>query len=140
LYRVQLAFSIDFLDDGRVLEWMATADGADAVATERDDDTPRFYVAPRNPDADLDDEVTPVPDDVQRLPVEQGSVTVCHRVVPEVDIRRLDLVPTTFREQRDRHLLADRATSASPRVSTTVPGSTSSSIPSSPMSRPSRYR
>jgi hypothetical protein len=29
----QMPFSIDFLDDGRVLEWEATADGA--VATER---------------------------------------------------------------------------------------------------------
>nr|WP_176705315.1 type B DNA-directed DNA polymerase [Halobacterium sp. GN101] len=47
-----MPFSIDFLDDGRVLEWEATADGA--VATERDDYTPRFYVAPRDPDADLD--------------------------------------------------------------------------------------
>ncbi|WP_246989585.1 type B DNA-directed DNA polymerase [Halorientalis marina] len=47
-----MPFSIDFLDDDRVLEWEATADGA--VATERDDYTPRFYVAPRDPDADLD--------------------------------------------------------------------------------------
>jgi len=46
-----MPFSIDFLDDGRVLEWEATADGA--VATERDDYTPRFYVASRDPDADL---------------------------------------------------------------------------------------
>jgi len=30
-----MPFSIDFLDDGRVLEWEATADSA--VATERDD-------------------------------------------------------------------------------------------------------
>jgi len=47
-----MPFSIDFLDDGRVLEWEATADGA--VATEHDDYTPRFYVAPRNPETDLD--------------------------------------------------------------------------------------
>ena len=47
-----MPFSIDFLDDGRVLEWEATADGA--VATERDDYAPRFYVAARNPEADLD--------------------------------------------------------------------------------------
>jgi len=45
-------FTIDFLNDGRVLEWEATVDGA--VATERDDYTPRFYVAARDPDADLD--------------------------------------------------------------------------------------
>ena len=46
-----MPFSIDFLDDGRVLEWEATADGA--VATERDDYTPRFYVAARDPATDL---------------------------------------------------------------------------------------
>ena len=40
-----MPFTIDFLDDGRVLEWEATADGA--VATECDSYTPRFYVAPR---------------------------------------------------------------------------------------------
>jgi len=47
-----MPFSIDFLDDGRVLEWEATADGA--VATERDDYTPRFYVAARDPASDID--------------------------------------------------------------------------------------
>jgi len=47
-----MPFTIDFLDDGRVLEWETTADGA--VATERDDYTPRFYVATRAPDADHD--------------------------------------------------------------------------------------
>ena len=47
-----MPFSIDFLDDGRVLKWEATADGA--VATERDDYTPRFFVALRDPDTDLD--------------------------------------------------------------------------------------
>ena len=47
-----MPFTIDFLDDGRVLEWEATADGA--VATERDGYTPRFYVAARDPETDLD--------------------------------------------------------------------------------------
>jgi len=47
-----MPYTIDFLDDGRVLEWEVTADGA--VATERDDYSPRFYVAGRDPDADLD--------------------------------------------------------------------------------------
>ena len=47
-----MPFTIDFLDDGRVLEWEATAAGA--VVTETDEYTPRFYVAPRDPDADLD--------------------------------------------------------------------------------------
>jgi DNA polymerase I len=49
---IQMPFTIDFLDDGRVLEWKATADGT--VATERDDYTPRFYVAARDPETDLD--------------------------------------------------------------------------------------
>ena len=47
-----MPFSIGFLDNGRVLEWEATADGA--VATDRDDYTPRFYVAARDPATDLD--------------------------------------------------------------------------------------
>ena len=47
-----MTFTIDFLDDGRVLEWEAIADGA--VVTERDDYTPRFYVAARDPATDLD--------------------------------------------------------------------------------------
>jgi DNA polymerase I len=47
-----MPFSIDFLDDGRVLEWDTTTDGA--VATERDDYTPRFYVASLSPDVDID--------------------------------------------------------------------------------------
>jgi DNA polymerase I len=47
-----MPFTIDFLDDGRVLEWEATADGA--VVMERDDYTPRFYVAPRDPNAAID--------------------------------------------------------------------------------------
>jgi DNA polymerase I len=47
-----MPFTVDFLDDGRVLEWETTADGADV--TERDDYTPRFYVGARDPDADID--------------------------------------------------------------------------------------
>jgi len=47
-----MPFTIDFLDDGRVLEWDATTDGA--VATARDNYTPRFNVAPRDPDANID--------------------------------------------------------------------------------------
>ena len=47
-----MPFTIDLLDDGRVIEWDATADSA--VATEHDDYTPRFYVAAREPDADID--------------------------------------------------------------------------------------
>ena len=47
-----MPFTIDFLDDGRVLEWDTTGDGA--VATEHDGYTPRFYVAARDLDADID--------------------------------------------------------------------------------------
>jgi len=47
-----VAFTIDFLNDGRVLEWETTTDGT--VATERDDYPPRFYVAARDPETDLD--------------------------------------------------------------------------------------
>ncbi|GAB3700445.1 type B DNA-directed DNA polymerase [Halorubrum pallidum] len=46
-----MPFKIDFLDD-RVLEWEATTDGA--VATERRDYTPRFHVAARSPETDVD--------------------------------------------------------------------------------------
>jgi len=37
-----MSFTIDFLDDGRVLEWETTVDGA--IATEREDYSPRFYI------------------------------------------------------------------------------------------------
>ena len=47
-----MPFTIDHLDDGRILEWETGADGA--VVTEHDDYTPRFYVAPRSPDVDID--------------------------------------------------------------------------------------
>src|SRR6056297_1485172 len=47
-----MPFTVDFLDDGHIVEWETTADGA--VPTERDDYTPRFYVAPRDPETDLD--------------------------------------------------------------------------------------
>ncbi|MFD1600681.1 type B DNA-directed DNA polymerase [Halobellus rarus] len=46
-----MPFTFDFLDDGRVLEWKTTTDGA--VATEREDYSPRFYVASRAPDAEI---------------------------------------------------------------------------------------
>ncbi len=47
-----MAFTVDLLNDGRVLEWDATA--ASATVTERDDYTPRFYVASRAAEADPD--------------------------------------------------------------------------------------
>ena len=59
-----MPFTIDFLDDGRVLEWEATDDGA--VATECDNYTPRFYVGPRDPNADID--LTPLRSVYERHP------------------------------------------------------------------------
>ncbi len=47
-----MPFTVDFLNDGRILDWEATVDGA--VVTEHDDYTPRFYVAPHSPDGDID--------------------------------------------------------------------------------------
>ncbi|MFC7043841.1 type B DNA-directed DNA polymerase [Halonotius sp. GCM10025705] len=47
-----MPFTIDFLNDGRILEWEATTNGA--VVTERDSYTPRFYVGSREPETDLD--------------------------------------------------------------------------------------
>ncbi|ELZ20830.1 DNA polymerase I [Halosimplex carlsbadense 2-9-1] len=47
-----MPFAFDFLDDGRVLEWTATDDGADPTVV--DDYTPRFFVGPRDPEADID--------------------------------------------------------------------------------------
>jgi len=47
-----MPFTIDFLNDGRVLEWDTTDEKA--VVTERDNYTPRFYVAARDPDAGID--------------------------------------------------------------------------------------
>jgi len=47
-----MPFTIDFLDDGRVLEWEATADSA--RPTEREQYTPRFYIASRSPDDEVD--------------------------------------------------------------------------------------
>jgi DNA polymerase elongation subunit (family B) len=46
-----MPFTIDFLDDGRVLEWERTADGP--VCTVREDYTPRFYVANQADDGNL---------------------------------------------------------------------------------------
>lgn len=47
-----MSFTIDFLDDGRVLEWDVTADGA--IPTEVTGYTPRFFVAPRSPETEVD--------------------------------------------------------------------------------------
>ncbi|QLH79669.1 type B DNA-directed DNA polymerase [Halosimplex rubrum] len=47
-----MPFAFDFCDDGRVLEWTATDDGADPTVV--DDYTPRFFVGPRDAEAEID--------------------------------------------------------------------------------------
>ena len=47
-----MPFTIDFLDDGRVLEWVTTAGGP--VVEEQEGYTPRFYVAPRDLSTEVD--------------------------------------------------------------------------------------
>lgn len=47
-----MVFTIDFLSDGRVLEWESTADSA--VVNECNNYTSRIYVGSRNPTVDVD--------------------------------------------------------------------------------------
>jgi DNA polymerase I len=99
-----MPFSIDFLDDGRVLEWEATADGA--VATERDDYTPRFYVAPRDPDTDL--ELTTLQSVYDQHPDVVATEMVTRRpgfrrdeeAVLAVDVAHIDRVTPLARQAR----------------------------------------
>ena len=46
-----MPFTINFLDDGRVLEWKLTPDGA--THTEQTTYTPRFYVTLQRTDAEI---------------------------------------------------------------------------------------
>ena len=99
-----MPFSIDFLDDGRVLEWERTADGA--VATERGDYTPRFYVAARDPDADLD--LTTLQSVYDQHPDVVATETVARRpgfrrdeeAVLAVDVAHIDRVTPLARQAR----------------------------------------
>jgi len=99
-----MPFSIDFLEDGRVLEWEATADGA--VATERDDYTPRFYVAARDPDGDLD--LTALQSVYDRHPHVAATEMVARRpgfrrdeeAVLAVDVAHIDHVTPLARQAR----------------------------------------
>ena len=99
-----MPFTIDFLNDGRVLEWETTADGA--IATERDDYTPRFYVAPRDPDADLD--LTTLqslydqhPDIVEtEMVVRRPSFRQGEGTVLAVDVAHIDRVSPLARQAR----------------------------------------
>jgi len=99
-----MPFSIDFLDDGRVLEWEATADGA--VATEREDYSPRFYVAARDPASDLD--LTTLQSVYDQHPDVVATEMVTRRpgfrrdeeVVLAVDVAHIDRVAPLARQAR----------------------------------------
>ncbi|TQQ79141.1 type B DNA-directed DNA polymerase [Halonotius terrestris] len=99
-----MPFTIDFLDDGRILEWETTADGA--VATERDDYTPRFYVAPRDPASDLD--LTTLRSVYNQHPEVVGTEMVGRRpgfrrdeeTVLAVDVAHINRVTTLARQTR----------------------------------------
>jgi len=99
-----MPFTIDFLDDGRVLEWEATVDGA--VATEHDDYTPRFYVAPQSPDDDIG--LTRLrriyenhPDVVRtEMVYQRPSFRRDDEEVLAVDVNYVDRVPTLARQAR----------------------------------------
>jgi len=99
-----MPFTVDFLDDGRVLEWDATA--ASAVATERDDYAPRFYVAPRDTGADVDlTALRPVydqhPDVVAtELVARRPGFRRDEEPVLAVDVDHVDRVPTLARQAR----------------------------------------
>jgi len=99
-----MPFSIDFLDDGRALEWEATADGA--VATERDDYTPRFYVGRRDPETDI--ELTTLQSVYDQHPDVVATETVSRRpgfrrdeeTVLAVDVAHIDRVTPLARQAR----------------------------------------
>ena len=99
-----MPFSIDFFDDGRVLEWETTADGA--VATEREDYSPRFYVAPRDPDVDID--LTTLQSVYDQHPDIVATETVARRpgfrrdeeTVLAVDVTHIDRVTPLARQAR----------------------------------------
>jgi DNA polymerase I len=101
-----MAFTIDFLEDGRVLTWEVTAEGA--VATEHPAYTPRFYVGSRSPAADVDlAGLAAVYDDhpavaatqfVERRP---GFRRDAERVLA-VDATHIDRIPELARQSRQR--------------------------------------
>ncbi len=99
-----MPFTIDFLDGGRALEWETTTDGA--VATERDDYAPRFYVAARDPDAGI--ELTPLRSVYDRHPDVVATEMVTRRPgfrcdeqsVLAVDVVHVDRVTPLARQAR----------------------------------------
>ncbi len=99
-----MPFTIDILDDGRVLEWEATVDGA--VATEHDDYTPRFYVASQSPDDDIDltrlRRIYENHPDVVRTEIvyQRPGFRRDDEEVLAVDVTHVDRVPTIARQAR----------------------------------------
>ena len=99
-----MPFTIDFLNDGRVLEWEATVDSA--VVTERDDYTSRFYVAARDPETDLD--LTTLQSVYDQHPDIVATEMVARRPgfrrdeepVLAVDVAHIDRVTTLARQAR----------------------------------------
>ncbi|AAV44711.1 DNA polymerase B2 exonuclease domain (plasmid) [Haloarcula marismortui ATCC 43049] len=99
-----MPFTFDFLDDGRVLEWETTADGA--VATERDDYSPRFYVASRAPDDEID--LTRLRSVYERHPDVVATDIVAQRPgfrrddedVLAVDVAHIDRITSLARQAR----------------------------------------
>ncbi|WP_202904589.1 type B DNA-directed DNA polymerase [Haloarcula rubripromontorii] len=97
-----MPFAIDFLDNGRVLEWEATPDGA--VPTEREEYTPRFYVAARSPEDDID--LTALQTQYERHPDVVTTEVVTRRLgfrrdderVLAVDVNHIDRVTTLARQ------------------------------------------
>ena len=99
-----MVFSIDFLGDGRVLEWEATNDGA--TVTEHDDYTPRFYVTARDPDTDID--LTPLRSQYERHPDVVATEIISRRPgfrrddepALAVDVDHIDRVTPLARQAR----------------------------------------
>ncbi|MFA9517062.1 type B DNA-directed DNA polymerase [Halopenitus sp. H-Gu1] len=99
-----MPFTFDFLDDGRVLEWKTTVDGA--VATEREDYSPRFYVASRAPDAEIN--LTRLRSVYERHPDVVATDIVARRPgfrrddedVLAVDVAHIDRITSLARQAR----------------------------------------
>jgi len=99
-----MPFAIDFLQDGRVLEWESTKNGD--VVTERKDYTPRFYIAPRSPDTEL--KLTELHAVYERHPAVVSTAVIARRPnfrrgtenVLAVDVDHIDQVTTLARQAR----------------------------------------
>ncbi|WP_436909012.1 type B DNA-directed DNA polymerase [Halosimplex marinum] len=99
-----MPFAFDFLEDGRVLEWTVTDDGAEPTVV--DDYTPRIFVGPRDPEADID--LVPLRQFYERHPDVLGTEVVERRPgfrrdierVLAVDVSHVDRVTSLARQAR----------------------------------------